>query len=188
MKPYNTILVRLCTLPGIKMKMAQSILSELGVDMSRFPNNKHLASWAKLCPGNNSSAGKRKSGRNSRGNKYVRSYLVEAAWAAVRTKNCGLRELYYRRVARLGKKKAIVSVAHKLLRIIYTMLSEEVTYDEAYESQRRPQYRGWLIHDKLKDFNSEDLVSELLSRGASHIIWHHEEDETTDFVTSSAPS
>ena len=190
MKPYNTLVARLCTLPGVGTKLAQAILSEIGDDMSRFPSARHFASWAKLCPGNNSSAGKRKSGKNSKGNKYVQSYLVEAAWAAVRKKNCGLRDLYYRRCARLGKKKAIVSVAHKLSRIIYTMLSNEVTYDEAYESNRRPKFHGFVIHDKLRKYNDEDLVSELLSRGARSIIWHHEDDDDADdtfapsFITS----
>jgi len=178
MNPYKVTVDRLDTIPGIGKKLAQSILSEVGIDMSRFPNARHFASWAKLCPGNNSSAGKRKSGRNSKGNKYVRSYLVEAAWSAVSTKGCGLRDLYYRRTARLGKKKAIFSVAHKLLRIIYTMLSEEVVYDEAYESQRAPRYLGYVIHEKLKKFNNEELVAELLSRGVNKIIWHHEEDES----------
>lgn len=177
MKPYKVIVERLVTIPGIGRKLAQSVLSEIGTDMSRFPNAKHFASWAKLCPGNNSSAGKRKSGRNSKGNKYVRSYLVEAAWSAVSTKKCGLRDMYYRRAARLGKKKAIVSVAHKLLRIIYTMLSKEIVYDEAYESQRAPKYLGYVIHERLKKFNNEELVTELLSRGVSKITWHHEEDE-----------
>lgn len=173
-QPYQTVIKRLCTIPGIKKRLAQCIISEIGIDMSRFPSAKHLASWSRICPGNNSSAGKRKSGRNSKGNKHLKSYLVLAAWGCVAKRGCGLRDLYYRRCARLGKKKAIVSVAHKLLRIIYRMLSDEIDYNNAYGEERFPRLLGAHIRNKLKHFNNEDLVQELLSRGVAKIEWSWE--------------
>jgi transposase len=175
MRPYKVFLDRLDTLPGVGQRMAQYILCEIGIDLSKFPTGKHFANWIKICPGNNSSANKRKSGRNSKGNKYLKTYLVEAAWAAVKTKGCGLGDLYYRRCARLGKKKAIVSVAHKLARIIYTMLTKEMDYDEAYEDQSPSKLHVFKLHEKLKHFNNEELVTELRRRGVKEIVWHHED-------------
>jgi len=177
MSPYNAVIQRLCSIPGIGRKLAQSILSEIGIDMTRFPNAKHFASWTKLCPGNNSSAGKRKSGRNSRGNKYVRSYLVEAAWAAVSSRGSAFRSLYYRRAARLGRKKAIISIAHKLLRIIYKVLSDGSEYSAAYESELCQNMRISVARKRLREFDNEELVSELLSRGVKTVTWSWEEDE-----------
>ena len=142
--------------------------------MSRFPSAKHFASWAKLCPGNNSSAGKRKSGRNSRGNKYVRSYLVEAAWAGVSSRGSAFRSLYYRRAARLGNKKAIVSIAHKLLRIIYRILSDGSEYSTAYEGELCQNMRISVARKRLREFDNEELVSELLSRGMKTVTWSWE--------------
>jgi len=177
MKPYKAPIKQLQTLPGFGQKMSCNIISEMGDDMSCFPKAENLCSWVKICPGNNSSGGKRKSGRNSKGNKYLRSYLVEAAWAAVRTRGSEFRELYYRRCARLGKKKAIVSVAHKMLRIIYTMLSKGIDYDKAYELHNSQANKKAWKNKGLVSLTNEELVSELLSRGADKVIWSWEDSE-----------
>jgi transposase len=90
--------------------------------MSRFPTEGHLSSWAKVCPGNNESAGKRKNGHTGHGNPWLRSALVEAAWGAARTKESYLSAQYHRLAARRGAKRAILAVAHSILVIIYHLL------------------------------------------------------------------
>ena len=95
----------LVTIPGISRRVAEVVLAEIGTDMGRFATPQHLASWAGLCPGNNESAGKRRSGRTAHGNGWLRAALVQAAWAATRTKGTYLSAQYRRLVRRCGKKK-----------------------------------------------------------------------------------
>ena len=118
------------SIPGVGERTAQTIIAEIGVDMGRFPSAKHLASWAGVCPGNNESAGKRKSGQTTKGSKFLRTALVEAAWAATHTKGTYLRAKYQRLVKRMPKKKALVAVAHTMLVIVYHLLSRRVAYAE----------------------------------------------------------
>lgn len=128
--PFSEKVTLLDLIPGIDRRVAEGVLSEIGVEMSRFPTDKHLASWAGLCPGNNESGGKRKSGKTRKGNSWLRRYLTEAAWAATRKKGSYLAALYNRLAVRRGKKKALVAVAHRLLVIIYHMLEDEAPYRE----------------------------------------------------------
>jgi transposase len=121
---------RLVTIPGVSLRAAEVILAEVGTDMSRFPTAAHLASWAGMCPGNHESAGKRKSGRTRKGNVWLRTVLVEAAWAAARTKNSYLASLYARLARRRGAKKAIIAVGHSILVAVWHILKEEVEYKE----------------------------------------------------------
>jgi transposase len=116
--------------PGINQRVAEGILSEIGVEMNCFPTDGHAASWAGVCPGNNESAGKRKSGKTRKGDRWLRRYLIEAAWAASRKKGSYLSALYHRLVVRRGKKKAIIAVAHRLLVIIYHMVKDQASYRE----------------------------------------------------------
>lgn len=118
------------SLPGIKCTAASAIISEIGVDMKRFPTEKHLASWAGICPGNNESAGKKKSGRTRRGNNYLKGILTECAWAASRTKNTTFREFYHRLVRKKGKNRALVALAHKMLIEVYRVLKSGEPYRE----------------------------------------------------------
>lgn len=113
---------------GVEQRTAEIVVSEIGVDMSRFPSANHLASWGALCPGNNESAGKRKSGKTRKGNQWLRRVLVEVAWAAFRTKETYLSSQYHRLVACRGKKKAIVAVAHSILVAIYHALENQAPY------------------------------------------------------------
>jgi transposase len=128
--PFAKMIELLCTIPGVDVKTAHTIISEIGTDMSRFPTDAHLASWAGLCPGNHESAGKRKTGRTRKGNQWLRRALIEAAWAASRTKKTYLSSQYHRLVARRGKKKAAVAVAHSILIIVYHLLSNGSRYKE----------------------------------------------------------
>lgn len=127
---YCELVARLSSIPGVGEDSAKAILAEIGFDMSVFPNSKHLASWAGVCPGNNESAGKTKSGRTTHGNKMVKSILTQCAWAASRTVNTFLAIKYGKLAARRGKKRAIVAIAHKILVSIYYIIKDGVVYEE----------------------------------------------------------
>ncbi len=129
-RPFEAAIQRLSTIPGIKRRLAEVILAEIGTDMSRFPSARHLASWAGICPGNNESAGKRLTGRTRKGSPWLRTALVEAAQAAARSKDCYLSAQFHRLTIRRGGKKAIVALAHTLLVIVYHVLAEETDYQE----------------------------------------------------------
>ncbi len=118
------------TIPGIARSIAQTIISEIGTDMTVFPTDAHLASWAGMCPGNNESAGKRRNSRINAANRYLKAALCEAAWAASRTKNTYLAAQYRRLARRIGKKKALIAVAHTILVIVYHVLSRGTPYQE----------------------------------------------------------
>lgn len=121
---------KLDAIPGINRRTIENVIAEIGSDMSRFPSDRHLASWAGLCPGNEESAGKRKRARTRPGNRWMRRALAEAAWAASRAKNSYLSAQYRRLVARCGKKRALLAVAHTLLVIVYHMLKQDVEYHD----------------------------------------------------------
>jgi transposase len=119
------------TIPGLGPRAAEIILAEIGIEMkTNFESDAHLASWAGICPGNKRSGGKRFSGRTPKGNTYLRAALVQAAWGATMKKNCYLSSQFFRLVKRLGRKKALVAVAHSLLVIIYHVLERDQTYTE----------------------------------------------------------
>lgn len=126
--PFEEELVLLDTIPGVNRRIAQILAAEVGMDMTRFPTAAHLASWAGLCPGNNESAGKRKSGKTRKGSKWLRWALVEAAHGAARSKDTYLAAQYHRLVPRRGKKKAIVAVAHSILVSVYHILTRKEPY------------------------------------------------------------
>jgi transposase len=132
--PFGEAAARLATIPGIAARSAEVIVAEIGPDMSKFPTAGHLASWAGLCPGHDQSAGKRRSGRTTKGSVWLRSMLVQVAWAASHTKRTILSETYGKAVKRLGKKKALVALGHKILRIIYEMLKEKTDYVERLQT------------------------------------------------------
>jgi transposase len=127
---WTTAVALLDTIPGIGQRLAEQLLAEIGPDMSRFPTEAHLASWAKLSPGNNESAGKRYSGRTGHGNRWLRSSLVQAAHSAIKVKDSYFRSFYHRLAGRRGAKRAIVAVAHSILTSAYYMLIRREPFRE----------------------------------------------------------
>src|SRR5882724_11699583 len=150
LQPYAAQQVLLREIPGVDATLAAVIIAELGVDMSVFKSVSQLASWAGVCPGNNESAGKRKSSHIPKGNVYLKTALVEAANSAARAKGTYLRDKFYRLKARRGYKHAAVAIAHKILVAIYHMLSHQVSYNElgdAYLDKRnKHQLTRNLVH------------------------------------------
>jgi transposase len=128
--PYQEAVTLIQSLPVQLQAGAATVIAEIGVDMTRFPSDAHLASWAGVCPGNCESAGKRKSGKTTDGNPYLRGVLCEMAWTISRMKDNYLSAFYHRVAKRRGKKRAILAVAHKLLIIIYHMLKENKPYQD----------------------------------------------------------
>jgi transposase len=118
------------SIPGVGEHVAHIIVAEIGVEMDRFPSDGHLASWAGMCPGNNESGGKRKRGPTTKGSPYLRTALIEAAWAASHGKGTYWAAKYKRLAKRLGKKRALVALGHNLLRIAYHLLKRRVRYTD----------------------------------------------------------
>ena len=127
---WEAAVALLDTIPGVGPRAAEMILAEIGLDMSRFPSEAHLSSWAKVSSGNNESAGKRYSGAIGHGNRWLRTVLVQVAWAAVKVKKSYLSSFYHRLAARRGAKRAIIAVAHRMLIAIYHMLKKHEPYKD----------------------------------------------------------
>jgi transposase len=140
--PYAAAVALLCSIAGVQRRVAEGVLAEIGTDMSRFADARHLCSWAAICPGNHESAGKRRSGRLRHGNRWLRAALLQAAWAAIKVKG-GYFGAQFRRIARRrGPKRAAIAVAHSLLTVIYHVLSRGVFYEELgadYFDRLRPE-------------------------------------------------
>jgi transposase len=130
LRPFEPILAALDTIPGVDRIGAVNIVAETGSDMSRFPSAGHLCSWAAMCPGQNQSAGKRRSGKPRKGNRYLRQTLIQAALAATRKKASALQARYHRVKGHRGHKKAVVAVGHQILEIAFYVMRDGVSYDE----------------------------------------------------------
>jgi transposase len=128
--PFEPLLTRLDTIPGINRIGAISLVAETGGDMTRFPTAAQLCSWAGMCPGQNESAGKRRSGKTRSGNKYLRAPLIQAGLGAIHSKGTALQARYHRIKRHRGHKKAVVAVGHQILEIAYYIMRDEVTYTE----------------------------------------------------------
>lgn len=151
MRPFEESVELLKGIPGVEQRTAENLIAEIGNNMDQFPSAEHLASWAGMCPGNNESAGKRKSGATPKGNRWLRRTLNQSAWAASHTKNSYLSAQYRRLASRRGKKRAIVAVGHTILKIVYHMLKHRVSYHDL----------GNNYFDRL---NSENLKRYLVKR------------------------
>ena len=128
--PFADELEHRQTIPGVGVRTAQILLAEIGADMRRFPSAGHLASWAGMCPGNDESAGKRRSGRTRKGHPWLRSALIEAAHAAARSHGTYLAAQYRRLAARRGAKRAAVAVGHSILVRVYHLLRDGEPYHD----------------------------------------------------------
>lgn len=129
--PYQKEFEDIQSVTGIKGISAASTIAEIGVDMSRFPDEAHISSWAGVCPGNNESAGKKKSGKTRRGNNYLKATLTESAWAASRTNDTAFSAMYRNIAGRRGKKRALVAVGHQILIEVYRVLKTGDRYQDA---------------------------------------------------------
>jgi len=125
-QPYEAAVQLWMTIPGVRWLIAVTLVAEIGVDMQQFPSAAQLASWAGVCPGNNESGGKRKSGKTRKGSVWLRRALCEAAWAASRTRSTYLSAQYRRIAARRGQKRASLALAHTILVIAYHLLKNKV--------------------------------------------------------------
>jgi transposase len=156
--PFDTAVGLLDTIPGVARHTAEMIVAEIGTDMTRFPTADHLTSWAGVAPGNYESAGKRTSGKTRKGNRFLRTALVQAAHAAARTKGTYLSAQYRRLSTRRGKKRAILAVAHSMLVMAYYMIQRQEPYREA----------GADFFDRLQP---EDTARRLVKR-LEHLGYH----------------
>jgi len=156
--PFECSVELLDSIPGVNVTMAQTLLAEIGTNMKQFPTARHLASWAGMCPGNNESAGKRKSGKTTHGNPWLRRAITQAAWAASRQKGSYLRAQYHRIAKRRGKKRAIIAVANSMLVVIHHMLTNGTFYNE-------------LGDDYFEKHNRESLTNYFVKRLQS--LGHH---------------
>lgn len=158
MQPHADAIARLCTIPGVQETTAWTLIAELGVDMSRFPDAAHAASWAGLCPGNCESAGKRQSGRTRKGDRYLRRILVQSAWTVTHKKDCFLTTLLLRVAARRGMKKAVIAVAHRILIIAWHILRDGSVYRENggdYYDRRNPVATARRLTERLQRLGFE---------------------------------
>jgi len=151
LQPYRPQLELLMEIPGVDWTVAAVIIAELGVDMKVFGSPSRVSQWTGVCPGNNESAGKRKSARTTKGNCHLKTALIESAHSAARAKGTYLRDKFYRVKSRRGAKRAAVTVAHKILVAVYHMLDKQVSYNDL----------GDLYLDKL---NKQHLTRNLVHR------------------------
>jgi len=134
------------TIPGVNQRLAEVLVAEIGTDMSRFPSAEHLAAWAGVAPGNNESAGKKRSSRISPGERPVRKGLVQAAHAAAHKKDCYPNSLYHRLATRRGKRRAVVAVAHSLVVSLWYMLTRRQPYHDLGANYFDERKRESVIH------------------------------------------
>jgi transposase len=145
-RPFIGLLVILDQIPGVNRRMAEVILAEVGPDMSRFATAGHLAAWAGMCPGQKETGKKKLSGKTRPADKWLRSALTQAGWAASKAKGSSLKAQYHRVARRRGKKRACLAVGHRILRIAWALLKKGEAYREG-----GPDYFTAASKDQLKD-------------------------------------
>lgn len=148
---HSEALTLLCSIPGIDVTAAAAIIAEIGTDMTAFPDAQHICSWAGLSPGNNESAGKRKSAHINKGNPYLKSMLCEIGWVISGKRTLYLSGWYWRIKQRKGAKRATIALARKLLTLIYTMLKTGQPYNEDCFEQRRKRCERKRAHRMVNE-------------------------------------
>jgi len=140
---------RIDEIPGFDHRAAENVLAEIGADMNRFPTSGHLASWAGMCPGNNESAGKRRSGRMTEGDKWLKRTLNQTGWAASRKKNSYFQAQYRRLTKRRGPKRAVMAVGHSQLCVVYEMLKNGTRFADLgggyFETRNEDQIKARMV-------------------------------------------
>ena len=159
--PFRTALDRLITMPGVSETVARVVVAEIGFDMARFPTAGHLVSWAGLCPRLDESAGKRLSTRTRPSNPWLKTTLVQAAWAAARTKDTYLRAQFLRLKSRRGPKKAILAVASSMLTAAYHMLKHDLDYRDLGADHFDRRDKTKLAHRLLQRLQELGLTVEV---------------------------
>lgn len=162
MKDYEDAIEKIDELPGIGKRSAEVILAEIGIDMSRFPTAAHISSWSGLCPGNNESAGKRKSGKTNKGNKHLKSILIQCAKSAKTNKDSFFYAQYQRLVVRRGANRATVAVAHSMLIAIYHVLKDKVPFEDLgsdYYAKFNTEKKAYYHIKKLQELGVSVPVS-----------------------------
>jgi transposase len=154
MSPVEQAAVKqLDEVPGFDRRTGENLIAEIGTDMSRFPSARHLASWAGLCPGNDESAGKRRSGKARHANRWLKAALTQSAWAASRKRDSYFKAQQSRLAARRGRKRAIVAVAHSLLTVAYHLLRDGVAFEDLggdYFDRVRPERQARSLVNRLQ--------------------------------------
>jgi transposase len=151
-RPFEKAITALIQMPGFDQVSSQNVIAEIGPDMKPFRTHAHLCSWAKVCPGNNESAGKRKSGTTGHGNRWLLGTLVQVAWAASHTKDSYFQAQYRRLAGRRGKKRALVAVGHSILTATYHILGKGVSYRELGAN-----YFDRLHRDRIRQYHVKRL-------------------------------
>ena len=158
---FQSLILLLSTMPGISAQSAVTILSEIGTDMSRFPTAGHFVAWAGLCPGQNESAGKKKSSRLRKGAPWLKTAMVQAAWSAIKQKDSYYRAQFHRLKARGGAKKAICAVAASMLTAIYHMLKDGVEHHDLGANH---------FDQRSTEFKAKRLVAQLTKLGFEVVL------------------
>ncbi len=156
-EPYGELIQLLCTIPGVGIQTARVLIAECGIEMSVFASAEHLVSWAGICPGNNKSAGKRRSGKTRHGDRWLRKALTEAAHAAARTKDTYLASHYWQIRGRRGEAKAIGATRHDILIAYYHITRDRVPFRELGAD--------WLARRHSPEHRTRRLVRQLEALG-----------------------
>jgi transposase len=163
MRPFAEQLTRICTIPGVAQRTAEALVAEIGIDMERFPSPGHLASWARVCPGTHQSGDRRRSASIGKGNNWLKATLIEAAWAASRTKRSYYSAQFKRLRTRRGPKKAVVAVAHSMLHAYWHILHDRTEHRDLgpahFDDARRDHLRRHHLK-RLRDLGFKVTVEE----------------------------
>jgi transposase len=158
-EPFGEVIELVDTIPGMARRTAEVMVAECGIDMTRFPSSGHLASWAGVCPGNNSSGGKRRSGHTRPGSRWLRQALTEAAWAVARSKGTYFSSHHAQIVGRRGKVKALGATRHDLIVAYYHVVKDRVPFEELGAD--------WLARRYSVEHRTARLVRQLEALGHS---------------------